>query len=66
MRDEHSPAVDDPDAAKVSDQLPEEGPAAIVPDEVPGADEGAAREAARRHARGANRAGHRPGDGREP
>jgi len=32
---------------KQSDQLPEEAPAEVVHDDVPGADEGAAREAAR-------------------
>lgn len=36
---------------KQSDQLPEEGPAETVPDDVPGADEGAARESGERQAR---------------
>jgi hypothetical protein len=51
--------------AKSSDQLPEEGPAEIVPDDVPGAPEGAARTAARRQARQANKRRHGPGDARE-
>ncbi|MGH2833306.1 MAG: hypothetical protein ACRDK2_11085 [Solirubrobacteraceae bacterium] len=37
-----------PDNAKASDQMPEEGPAQQVPDDVPGAHEGAARDGARR------------------
>lgn len=36
---------------KQSDQLPEEGPAEQVPDDVAGADEGAAREASRANAK---------------
>ena len=50
--------------AKSSDQLPEEGPPQIVPDEVAAAGEGAARAASRRHARSANRSGHAPGEPR--
>src|ERR1700688_2741575 len=42
------------ETAKSSDQLPEEGPAQLVPDDVPGAPEGAARTAGRRNARRAN------------
>jgi hypothetical protein len=38
---------------KQSDQLPEEGPAGQVPDDVPAAGEGAAREASRENAKGA-------------
>jgi hypothetical protein len=51
--------------AKSSDQMPEEGPPEIVPDDVMEAPEGAARTAARRHARNANVSGHRPGDARD-
>lgn len=36
---------------KQSDQLPEEGPAEQVPDDVPGAGNGAARESSSEHAR---------------
>jgi hypothetical protein len=54
------------DAAKASDQLPEEGPPEVAIDDVPEAGEGAARAAAREHARRANRSGHAPGQGREP
>jgi|HubBroStandDraft_6_1064221.scaffolds.fasta_scaffold102451_2 hypothetical protein len=53
------------ETAKSSDQLPEEGPPHLVPDDAPGAPEGAARTAARRNARRANARGHGPGDPRE-
>ena len=53
------------ETAKSSDQLPEEGPAHLVPDDVPGAPEGAARTAGRRNARRANARGHGPGAPRE-
>ena len=53
------------ETAKSSDQLPEEGPAHLVPDDVPGAPEGAARAASRRNARRANARSHTPGDPRE-
>jgi hypothetical protein len=40
---------------KQSDQLPEEGPAEQVPDDVPEAGEGAARQSGREHAQDADR-----------
>jgi hypothetical protein len=43
---------------KQSDQLPEEGPAEQVPDDVPEAGEGAARESGQRHAQEADRLGY--------
>jgi hypothetical protein len=43
---------------KQSDQLPEEGPAEQVPDDVPEAGEGAARESGERHAQDADRLGY--------
>ena len=51
--------------SKTGDQLPEEGPAHLVPDDVPDADEGAAREAAGRQAIRGNRSGHAPGTPRK-
>jgi hypothetical protein len=48
-----------------SDQLPEDGPAQLVPDDAAGARDGAARESGRRQARAANRSRHGPGDPRE-
>jgi hypothetical protein len=45
----------DTTTTKASDQLPEEGPAELVPDDVPDAPEGAAREAGRK----LDRANHR-------
>ncbi|HEY7967108.1 MAG TPA: hypothetical protein VID68_08775 [Solirubrobacteraceae bacterium] len=53
------------EAAKSSDQLPEEGPPEVVVDDDAAAEEGAARAAAREHARRANRSGHGPGDSRD-
>ncbi len=44
---------------KQSDQLPEEGPAEQVPDDVPEAGEGAARESARSHAERGDDGGYR-------
>jgi hypothetical protein len=52
---------DGDEPVKSSDQLPQEGPAGQVPDDVPEAQEAAAREAARRHAQHASR-GRPPGD----
>ena len=47
------------DTPKQSDQLPEEGPAEQVPDDVAGAGEGAARESGQQQAEQANEGGYR-------
>jgi len=49
------------ESPKQSDQLPEEGPAEQVPDDVSEAGEGAARESARAHAERAGSAEEAPG-----
>jgi hypothetical protein len=48
------------DTPKTSDQLPEEGPAHQVADDVPGAADGAARETGRRHAQEHSHNAHEP------
>jgi hypothetical protein len=55
----------DTTTTKASDQMPEDGPAELVPDDVPDAPEGAARESGREQARNANLRDHHPGDSRD-
>lgn len=54
-----------PHTGKVSDQMPEEGPAEQVPDDVPEAEEGAARESARRHVQEVSRSAREQGRAQE-